>query len=117
MTRKPLSGIDGVLGNLLSDPARNAGMACEATGPTHGPSKPAMVTLRPADDNSGLSQGARVGRPPGTQANTSTSREKVTVRIATRLIAEYRDQSWEARCSLSRLVERAMSEYRRQFRD
>lgn len=98
MTRKPLSGIDGVLGNLLSTP-------------------PATVTLRPANDNFDHVQGARLGRPLGTQANTNTSREKVTVRIAKKLIAEYRDQSWEARCSLSRLVEKALSEYRRQFRD
>ncbi len=35
-----------------------------------------------------------------------------TLRIARDLIAEYRDWSWEARCQLSELVERALATYR-----
>lgn len=117
MTRKPLSGIDGVLGNLLSASPRNAGRGHEARPTADGPPKATMVTPRPANDNSVHVRGARLGRPFGTRANANRPREKVTVQIATSLIAEYRDQSWEARCSLSRLVEKALSEYRRQFRD
>ena len=43
-------------------------------------------------------------------------KEKVTLRISTALIAEYRDWSWEARMQLSRLVERALLHFREQHR-
>jgi hypothetical protein len=39
-------------------------------------------------------------------------KQKVTFRVSSDLIAEYRDWSWEARCQLSHLVERALADYR-----
>jgi len=54
----------------------------------------------------------RRGRPPGTGTATSP-KEKVTVWITSTLIADYREWTWEARCQLSHLVERALADYRR----
>jgi hypothetical protein len=53
---------------------------------------------------------ARRGRPPG-KAAAAAPREKFTVRIATELIANYRDWSWQARSQLSHLVEQALKDY------
>jgi len=58
---------------------------------------------------------ARRGRPPG-KAIAAASKEKVTVRITTDLIATYRDWSWEARAQLSHLVEQALKDYRERNR-
>ncbi len=99
MTGKRLEGIDGVLGNLISAPSRETG-------------RRPNVDRQPKHENP---QGARLGRPPGKSCDGRSTKEKATLRISSSLIAEYRDRSWEARCSLSGLVERAMIEYRRQF--
>jgi cellulose biosynthesis protein BcsQ len=45
-------------------------------------------------------QRARLGRPPHSAVRQNTPKEKVTLRIRSDLIAEYRDWSWEARCQL-----------------
>jgi hypothetical protein len=57
-------------------------------------------------------QRARVGRPNRTSARPSVLKEKVTLRVSSDLIADYRDWSWEARCQLGELVERALTNYR-----
>ena len=54
----------------------------------------------------------RRGRPPGNDT-ASSPKEKVTVWITSTLIADYREWTWEARCQLSHLVERALADYRR----
>jgi len=59
---------------------------------------------------------ARRGRPPGNSSATATPKEKVTLRIASTLVASYRDWSWEARSQLSQLVERALAAYHEQHR-
>jgi len=38
----------------------------------------------------------------------------VTVRLSKELMDEYRDWSWEERCQLGELVERALGQYRKQ---
>ena len=58
---------------------------------------------------------ARRGRPSG-KAVAAAPKEKVTVRIATDLIATYRDWSWEARSQLSHLVEQALTDYKARHR-
>jgi uncharacterized protein (DUF4415 family) len=58
---------------------------------------------------------ARRGRPSG-KAVATASKEKVTVRIATDVIAAYRDWSWEARSQLSHLVEQALTDYEARHR-
>ena len=65
-----------------------------------------------------LSPGRRVqsaqrlvwGRPPQSSVS-DTVREKVTVQISSDLINRYRDWSWDARTSLSALVETAMTDH------
>jgi hypothetical protein len=58
---------------------------------------------------------ARRGRPSG-KAVAVASKEKVTVRVATDLIAAYREWSWEARSQLSHLVEQALTDYESRHR-
>lgn len=99
-----IQGVNGVLQTLLTEP----GKCAKEREPFRKRRKSASSGSPPKK--------ARLGRPPQTLAS-DTDRQKVTVRIQPDLIDAYRDQSWEARCSLSHLVERAMSEYRRQFRD
>ena len=108
MTRQRLSGIDGILDSLLSAGpppfSRNADEKPEST--THG------STLDGSDSVLTREKGARRGRPPGPRPRDPTQKEKVTFRISCDLIAEYRDWSWEARCQLSELVERALDSFR-----
>jgi uncharacterized protein (DUF4415 family) len=59
---------------------------------------------------------ARLGRPPGKSSNDSPAKEKATLRISTELMSEYRDWSWDERCQLGELVERALADYRRRHR-
>ena len=101
MTGKRLQGIDGVLGNLISAPSRKTDRCPN-------------VVRQPKHENS---QGARLGRPLGKSGDARSTKEKATLWIPSSLIAEYRDRSWEVRCSLSGLVERAMIEYRRRFQE
>lgn len=63
---------------------------------------------------------ARRGRPPkraGEAAPGLTSaadKEKVTLRLSKELMDEYREWSWQERCQLGELVERALVQYRTQ---
>ncbi len=112
MTGRRLQGIDGVLGNLISAPSQATARRPNAAQENRRSSKPILATRQP---NHEAPQGARLGRPPGTSGDARSPKEKATLRISSSLIAEYRDRSWEARCSLSGLVERAMIEYRQRF--
>jgi len=58
----------------------------------------------------------RLGRPPGKQPINRRPKEKATLRIDTELMADYRDWSWDERCQLGELVERALADYRRRRR-
>jgi uncharacterized protein (DUF4415 family) len=60
---------------------------------------------------------ARRGRPPGKGRERKEPKEKMTVWLDADLIAEYRDWSWDARCQLSLLVEKAMIAYRNHRRN
>ena len=112
MAGKTIGGISGVLGDLISPapPEKSIGSGqlpiesqeAKSTG-TEQP-----TPLRPSR--------ARLGRPPGNTSRHWDPKEKVTLRIPSSLIAEYRDWSWEARCQLSELVERALAAYRQSRR-
>jgi hypothetical protein len=56
---------------------------------------------------------ARLGRPPGRVPGKSVPKEKVTLRIHTALMSEYREWSWQQRCQLGELIERALTDYRK----
>ena len=109
MTRQPLPGIDGVLDNLLT-PGRARGVPNANT--ESAPMNHARASAAP-DSRSSRATGARRGRPLSTHCPKGSPKEKVTFRISSDLAGAYRNWSWEARCSLSTLVERALWEYHR----
>jgi len=109
MASKTIGGISGVLGELISP----------APPPTESSQFSQLAIERQEDESSVTTQPtpprphcARLGRPPGKTTRHRGPKEKVTLRIPSNLIAEYRDWSWEARCQLSELVERALATYR-----
>lgn len=109
MAGKTIGGISGVLGELISPaPPR------ESTWP--GQSRIERQAANSASTEQSTARRtcrARLGRPPGKTTRHECPKEKVTLRIPSSLIAEYRDWSWEARCQLSELVERALAAYRK----
>ena len=110
MARKPISGVSGVLGELISEPQPEPpAPAAPSTIPLKTPPNAAAKEKPSANTKSR----ARLGRPPGRQAEATTPKEKITVRIDARLAALYRDWSWERRCQLGELVERALRDYRK----
>lgn len=108
MARKEVGGVRGVLGGLISDAPREQSSPTQSPSPrreTKPPTKPS-ATSRPLKKTR-----ARLGRPPGRQSGKTSPKEKITVRIDARLAALYRDWSWEERCQLGELVERALRAY------
>jgi uncharacterized protein (DUF4415 family) len=125
MAQKQLKGVGGVLGGLLS-PAPPPATPDSASRPA--PEAPAdeaadaEAVERPAPpaeigkprQNAPTRTQARRGRPPGRRAGEAADKEKVTLRLGKELMDEYREWSWEERCQLGELVERALSQYRKQ---
>ena len=107
MSKPQGRGITGLLDQILSTSRPEPGNPLE-----HGP-LPVHLQDHPGSSVPLHVPGvvARRGRPPG-KAAVATPREKLTVRIATELIATYRDWSWQARSQLSHLVEQALKDYR-----
>ena len=108
MASKTISGISGVLEELISP----------APPPTESSQFSQLPIGRQEAKSAGTAQPtpprprrARLGRPPGKTTRHRGPKAKVTLRIPSNLIAEYRDWSWEARCQLSELVERALAAY------
>jgi hypothetical protein len=102
-------GIGGILDGIL-------------TSATCSPSKAARnsIVKSPKSDSNHANDpeeakriGARRGRPLGKGRETKEPKEKVTVWLDAKLIAQYRDWSWEARSQLSALVEDALMAYRK----
>jgi uncharacterized protein (DUF4415 family) len=113
MATKTIGGISGVLGELISPaPVSEDSPRQEHSSPLkqepHSTDAQKSTAHRPCR--------ARLGRPQGSNASHMRPKEKVTLRIPSDLIAEYRDWSWEARCQLSELVERALVAYRESHR-
>jgi len=110
MAQRPMGGITGVLGELISPTGSPAPSPCSGRrSPEGGQSGPANIGEVKAIRGPQL---ARVGRFPGRNARYTGPKEKVTLRVNRDLIAEYRDWSWEARSQLGELVERALAIYR-----
>jgi hypothetical protein len=111
MKVKRINGIDRVLDQVLTSPLPAHYPAAEnpADGKKTAPRIPRAYF---ADDRSVPGRvEARRGRPAGKQTSASSPTEKVTLRISRCLVADYRDWSWDARCHLSHLVERALADY------
>jgi uncharacterized protein (DUF4415 family) len=117
---KPLKGVGGVLGGLLSpEPPASELLLEPATGPI-----PAVVA-EPATDEQPVAPAAKAklrhpahtriqvrrGRPPGSKTGEGADKEKVTLRLSKELMDEYRDWSWDKRCQLGELVEEALNQY------
>jgi hypothetical protein len=111
---KTIGGISGVLGNLISlapTPAALLGLEQHQqngrkAGPPGEPSQPTAPSHRCA----------RLGQPPLSERQTTRPKQKVTLRVPSDLIEEYRDWSWEARCQLSELVSQALTIYHKSHR-
>ena len=110
MARKPISGVSGVLGELISQPRPEPSAP---TAPRTIRLKTPRIAAAKEKPPASTKSRARLGRPPGRQSTAMTPKEKITVRIDARLVALYRDWSWERRCQLGELVERALRDYRR----
>lgn len=85
---------------LASVQDRAAGQGGKAGDPAPKPPREATVRV-----------GARKGRPPGPRVAEVVDKEKVTLRLSSELMALYRDWSWDERCQLSDLVERALVQF------
>ena len=106
MSKSQGRGVKGLLDQILSTSGPEPGNPPESfPPPVHSHDQPASSVSFPLPRVV-----ARRGRPPG-KAAAAAPREKLTVRIATELIATYRDWSWDARPQLSHLVERALADY------
>ena len=116
MTGKPIHGIEGVLANLISTASEKPLQTTETTRQPRSPVRPKAVAEPSENDHSDDVQGARRGCPAGRHDRFQSAKDKVTLRISSNLATEYRDWSWEARCSLSGLVERALVDYCRNRR-
>lgn len=108
---KQLAGIQGILGNYVTSPAPEpvSGAPTYADKPKRrdvGSQKPKRTSRR----------SARLGRPPGKTQASVRPKEKATLRIDSELMSDYRDWSWDARCQLGELIERALTEYRKRHR-
>ena len=112
MTGKRIQGIDTVLSHLVSGRAEETDKEPASLRRNAPRPESSSAAGRPTVGNG---RRARLGRPLGRHAEPQAAREKITVRIPSNLVAEYRDWSWDARSSLSGLVEKAMVEYRRRF--
>jgi hypothetical protein len=115
MVTRSISGISGVLDSLMGgesdappqkDPTVRPGIEVAAAAPNHRQKAPI----------SRKRSFTRRGRPPGGKLKATAPKEKVTLRVNADLIAEYRDWSWDERCQLGELVERALYAYRDRLR-
>lgn len=106
-------GIAGLLDGILSSQPR----------PAHSRSDKAVQSSLSADDTAravppaadSTRTAVRRGRPPG-KGRVVQPKEKVTVWIERNLLDSYRDWTWQARCQLSHIVERALADYHEQHR-
>lgn len=112
MVKPIVHGIDGVLRTLLAEPTTSS-THLRAKAGSVGKSSRSIEQHAVSHDDCQLDQPqtkARLGRPPISSVDTS-ARQKVTVRIRPELIDDYRNWSWDARSSLSHLVEQALIDY------
>lgn len=125
---KNLKGVGGVLGNLLS--SERAVSAIPDTSAMAAPAEAITEDAEPASVEQSAIPAAREkprppaqrkiqsrrGRPPGKKTGEAADKEKVTLRLNKELMDEYRDWSWEERCQLGELVERALSQFKNRRR-
>jgi hypothetical protein len=101
-----VQGVNGVLQTLLTEPTESETSKPMRPVPAKKPPRPKVKTT----SKYRTTARARIGRLPES-ASGGTERQKVTFRIRPDLIDGYRDWSWDARTSVSHLVEAALDEY------
>jgi hypothetical protein len=107
---RKIGGISGVLGDLISPPSKAA--ASLRVEQAHDSDRKSGLLDKVEDSTSPPQRRrARLGRPPDNRSGTMVPKQKVTLRVPSDLIDQYRDWSWEARCQLGELVERALFSY------
>lgn len=115
-----LKGVGGVLEGIISpeppipEQPETPSQSIQESSPL--PAPQTVATPQPRRTSPAVvspSRGARRGRPPGQKAGEGADKEKITLRISKALADDYRDWSWEERCQLGELVERAMTHYRK----
>ena len=112
MSTAQVRGITGLLDGILSPATTLATDSPEENYTKQNSS----AERRPAASDMPTRTTVRRGRPPG-KARITQPKEKVTVWIESSLIDSYRDWTWQARCQLSHIVERALAAYHEQHRD
>ena len=111
-----IGGIEGVLSDFMPKPspspkrsirkpkkAENASVAGSSTAiedatDSSVPASPRQIKVR-------------TGRPLGRKNQQRVLRQKATLWLSAELMAQYRDWSWEERCHLGELIDRALAEY------
>ena len=124
---REISGVEGVLGALVTEsPASSAGkpesratkreLATKKTNRNVAPiGGKGIAEESPGEPNVHRNRPqARQGRPPGRKR--TEPKAKTSLWIAAELMDSYRDWSWEARCNVGELVERALRAYYRRRR-
>ena len=109
--RKTVGGITGVLDGLTDDSTP----VTPKPQPQRLHDKPTPpVGDRPPNKKPNVA--ARRGRPPGRKTGDTPPKTKTTLWVNADIIAEYRDWSWDEKCNVGELVERALTDYRRRHR-
>jgi hypothetical protein len=112
----PSKGISGILDQIVGvNDARQPPSSPKSCPPANDALQTQHCLLPGEEPKHKRSIQARRGRPLGTVHSPASRHEpkaKVTLWISQNLIDQYRDWSWEARCPLSALVERAMEKHR-----
>jgi uncharacterized protein (DUF4415 family) len=110
VARKEVGGVRGVLGDLISTSSTEKSNDSDSLPVQCKRS----TTISPSVEQPEPRRvPARLGRPAGRQSGQVPPKEKITVRIDARLAAVYREWSWDQRCQLGELIERALRAYRR----
>lgn len=114
MAKKRISGISGVLEELIT--TRSAAESTATKNSTPEADRAGTIALAPVPGKIDKARScARLGRPPGPRRKPTPPKDKVTLRIDAELLADYREWSWDERCQLGELVERALIEFRKRF--
>jgi len=106
MASKTIGGISGVLGKLISSAPAPAGSSGHQQA--HPPVREIGLPRTPCPLTASQCRSTRLGRPPNGGRQKMVPKQKVTIRVSTELIDEYRHWSWKAKCQLGELVERAL---------
>jgi hypothetical protein len=127
MSNKNLGGIRGVLGNLtgadealepvtLPEPAETAPEAPDVPPTPEPVAQPKPAKAAKAPQQAVEVSPARRGRPPGRKSGERVPKKKATLWVSASLLEEYVDWSWDERCNIGELIERALLDYKKRRR-